>query len=148
MPGPLFNFSAYLGAVAFGLPGALIGLLGLFGPGVILIFAFLPFWESIRKVSWFRAFLEGVNATAIGLVIAACSLLWNGAVDSNADAAVALAVGTMVSMFSVPAPLALVLGGTIGWIMSPSMLNMAQDDICKLKVASYELSNDLVSLLG
>lgn len=39
MPGPLFNFSAYLGAVYQGVPGALLAYLGLFGPGVILIFA-------------------------------------------------------------------------------------------------------------
>jgi len=39
MPGPLFNFSAYLGAVYQGVPGALVAYCGLFGPGVILIFA-------------------------------------------------------------------------------------------------------------
>ncbi len=44
MPGPLFNFSAYLGAVYQGVPGALVAFVGLFGPGVILIFAFCPFW--------------------------------------------------------------------------------------------------------
>lgn len=44
MPGPLFNFSGYLGAVYKGVPGAIIGFLGLFGPGVILIFGVVPFW--------------------------------------------------------------------------------------------------------
>ena len=44
MPGPLFNFSAYLGAVYQGVPGALVAYVGLFGPGVILIFAMVPFW--------------------------------------------------------------------------------------------------------
>jgi len=44
MPGPLFNFSAYLGAVYQGVTGALVATMGLFGPGVILIFAVMPFW--------------------------------------------------------------------------------------------------------
>jgi chromate transporter len=39
MPGPLFNFAAYLGAVYKGVPGAFVGYLGIFTPGTILIFA-------------------------------------------------------------------------------------------------------------
>ena len=44
MPGPLFNFSSYLGAVYQGVPGGLVAYVGLFAPGVILIFAMVPFW--------------------------------------------------------------------------------------------------------
>ena len=102
----------------------------MFGPGVSLIFAFLPFWESVRKIAWFRALLEGVNATAIGLVIAACSLLWTSAVHTNADASIALMVGTSVGLFGVPAPMSILVGGILGWLMSPSMLNWAQDQFC------------------
>ena len=54
LPGPLFNLSAYLGAVYQGVPGAFIGWLGLFGPGVSLIFGFLPFWGTVRKIAWFK----------------------------------------------------------------------------------------------
>lgn len=54
LPGPLFNLSAYLGAVYRGVPGAFIGWLGLFGPGVSLIFGFLPFWGTVRNVAWFK----------------------------------------------------------------------------------------------
>ncbi|CAN0390532.1 unnamed protein product, partial [Hapterophycus canaliculatus] len=49
LPGPLFNLSAYLGAVYADVPGAFVGWLGLFGPGVMLIFGFLPFWGTVRK---------------------------------------------------------------------------------------------------
>ncbi|CAN0563276.1 unnamed protein product, partial [Laminaria digitata] len=54
LPGPLFNLSAYLGAVYRGVPGAFIGWLGLFGPGVSLIFGFLPFWGRVRQIAWFK----------------------------------------------------------------------------------------------
>ena len=50
MPGPLFNFSSYLGAVYRGVPGALVAYVGLFGPGVILIFGMVPFWARLRHV--------------------------------------------------------------------------------------------------
>jgi chromate transporter len=76
MPGPLFNFSAYCGAIYKGVPGALIAFLGLFGPGIILIFAIMPFWVQLRNNFIFRAILSGVNSSAIGLVGAACVILW------------------------------------------------------------------------
>ena len=63
LPGPLFNFSAYLGAVYQGLAGGMIAWLGLFGPGVILIFAITPFWAALRHYQWFKAILLGLNAT-------------------------------------------------------------------------------------
>jgi chromate transport protein ChrA len=43
MPGPLFNFSAYLGAVYRGIAGGLVAWVGIMGPGVILIFVSLLF---------------------------------------------------------------------------------------------------------
>ena len=86
MPGPLFNFSSYLGAVYKGVAGGLVAYVGLFGPGVILIFAMVPFWARLRHVKWFKSMLNGVNATAIGLVGAACVILWEGAVVTAADA--------------------------------------------------------------
>eukprot|EP00980_Cylindrotheca_fusiformis_P000820 scaffold212_cov72-Cylindrotheca_fusiformis.AAC.1 len=86
MPGPLFNFASYLGAVYQGVPGALVAYLGLFGPGVILIFAVVPFWAQLRRFTAFKATLKGVNATAIGLVMAACVILWEAAVHTASDA--------------------------------------------------------------
>jgi chromate transporter len=67
MPGPLFNFSSYLGAVYKGIPGALVAYVGLFAPGVILIFAIVPFWARLRHVMAFKAILKGLNCTAIGV---------------------------------------------------------------------------------
>ena len=130
LPGPLFNFSAYLGAIAFGVGGAFIGWLGLFGPGLLLIFAFLPLWDYVHSIAWFRVFLQGVNATAIGLVIAACVLLWDSAIDNFANAAVAVLTAALVGLFKVPAPIAIVTGGIIGWLLTDQVLGIAQDNLC------------------
>lgn len=76
MPGPLFNFSAYLGAIIakkFGynfMVGVVLCWLGLFGPGVLLIFGVLPFWGRFRKLNLYRRALPGLNAAAVGLVLA------------------------------------------------------------------------------
>jgi len=80
MPGPLFNFAAFLGAAAGrrayksaaeAVAGAALCWLGLFGPGVLLIFGILPFWGRFRSNAAYRRALPGLNAAAVGLLAAA-----------------------------------------------------------------------------
>jgi len=130
MPGPLFNFSAYLGAVYKGVPGALIAYCGLFGPGVILIFAVVPFWARLRHNQNFKAILKGVNATAIGLVGAACIILWESAISDAADAMVFAVAITMAVAFNIQAPLCILAGGIVGAILHPDALNYGQRAYC------------------
>ena len=53
MPGPLFNFAAYLGAIIAWnadynpLVGVVLCWIGLFAPGILLMFALLPFWTKV-----------------------------------------------------------------------------------------------------
>lgn len=126
MPGPLFNFSAYLGAVYKGVPGAVVAWCGLFGPGVILIFAMVPFWARLRHNHNFKAILKGVNATAIGLVGAACVILWESAIIDAADAMCFAVAITMAVVFNIQAPLCIFAGGVIGAILHPDALDLGQ----------------------
>ena len=130
MPGPLFNFSSYLGAVYKGVPGAFVAYCGLFGPGVILIFAMVPFWARLRHVKWFKVVLHGVNATAIGLVGAACVILWEEAVTDSADAIVFCVAGTMAGVFNVQAPLTVLFGGILGAILHQDAANLGHVPYC------------------
>ncbi|GAX19679.1 chromate transporter [Fistulifera solaris] len=130
MPGPLFNFSAYLGAVYQGVPGALVAFVGLFGPGVILIFAFCPFWARLRHNQDFKAILKGLNSTAIGLVGAACIILWESAISGSADAIVFSIAFTLAVVFNVQAPLCILVGGIVGALMHPDALDLGQRAYC------------------
>ncbi len=116
LPGPMFSFSAYLGAVHWGVPGAVIAFAGLFLPGTLVIYAVLPFWEKVRTRPLVSSTLVGVNATAIGLVVAAVFLLWDRAVHTPTEAAIALLAFGAVMFFRVPAPLAIVGAGVLGWL--------------------------------
>ncbi|MCY3693485.1 MAG: chromate transporter, partial [Chloroflexi bacterium] len=115
LPGPLFSFSAYLGAVAGGVQGLLLAFVGLFLPGVLIIFGVLPFWEQVRRYPWVRIALTGVNATAIGLVVGVVFLLWERADPSAGGAVIALLAFGSVMFFRVPAPLVIVGAGVLGW---------------------------------
>lgn len=83
MPGPMFNLSAYLGAVIAVRAGwnPLVGVaacwLGLFGPGIMLLYGLLPFWGSFRRSEVYRRALPGLNAAAVGLVVMAVFSMYN-----------------------------------------------------------------------
>jgi chromate transporter len=130
MPGPLFNFSAYLGAVYKGVPGALVAYIGLFGPGVILIFGIVPFWARLRHNQMFKAILKGLNSTAIGLVGAACVILWESAIRTAADAMVFSLAITLAVYFNVMAPLVVLAGGVFGALLHEDVLDLGQQPYC------------------
>mmetsp|Transcript_24423 Transcript_24423/g.55731 ORF Transcript_24423/g.55731 Transcript_24423/m.55731 type:complete len:469 (-) Transcript_24423:415-1821(-) len=130
MPGPLFNFSAYVGAVRLGVPGALVAYVALFSPGIILIFAVIPFWARLRHCAWFRAVLAGLNATAIGLVGAACVLLWEAAVHTRADAIVFVFAGTLAVILGIQAPFVIIAGGIMGAILHEDAAGLGLVPFC------------------
>ncbi|HEX2930692.1 MAG TPA: chromate efflux transporter, partial [Candidatus Binatia bacterium] len=71
VPGPLFTFSAYLGAVMNGWQGALLALIAIFLPSFLLVIGALPFWDLLRSKRGVQSALSGVNAAVVGLLLAA-----------------------------------------------------------------------------
>lgn len=101
VPGPLFTFAAYLGAVASVPPGGVLGgivsLTAIFLPSFLLVWGALPFWYDIRRSSRARRALLGTNAVVVGILLAAFyDPVWVSAVGSVADAAVSLAALLLV----------------------------------------------------
>lgn len=71
VPGPLFTFAAFLGGTTNGLPGAAWATLWIFLPGLLLVAAALPFWQTLRTDPRAQAALRGANAAVVGLLLAA-----------------------------------------------------------------------------
>ena len=96
IPGPLFTFSAYLGAVSSvppaGWVGAGIALVGIFLPSFLLIWGAMPFWDRLRGTRSFPRALAGTNAAVVGLLAAALyDPVWTSAVTDAVDVAIAAA---------------------------------------------------------
>lgn len=94
VPGPLFSFAAYLGAVAEPAPngwvGALIALTGIFLPGLVLLLGVLPFWDELRQRPRAQGAMAGVNAAVVGILGAALyDPIWTSAVFTGLDFAIA-----------------------------------------------------------
>lgn len=75
LPGPLFTFSAYLGAVirpsAYPLAFSVLALVGIFLPGLLAMVAVLPYWSELRRRRRVQGVLRGVNAAVVGVLFAA-----------------------------------------------------------------------------
>lgn len=133
-PGPNFNFAVYLGSLTAinggysSAAGALIGFVGIFVPGLVLVHGTMGLWSTIRQWRWVKAAVRGVNAAAVGLIYTAVYRLWQiGYIDEGYRNGTSLAVEpwwvvtTATSFFGsmwlgVSPPVAIVGGGAMGMI--------------------------------
>jgi chromate transporter len=113
IPGPLFTFSAYLGAVmapaGAALPWAVAALVFMFLPGLLIALAGLPVWLWLGDHPAARAALAGVNAAVVGVLGAALyDPIWRSAVGGGRDVAIALIGFLLLERWRLP-PLAIVI---------------------------------------
>jgi chromate transporter len=107
VPGPLFTFAAYLGAVQSpepnGVAGGLLALVAIFLPSFLLVVGALPLWDSLRDRPDFQSALRGVNAAVVGLLLAALyDPVWTSAIESRGDFGLALAAFGLLAVWKLP----------------------------------------------
>jgi len=115
VPGPVFTFAAYLGAVMHGVPGAVLALVAIFLPGMLLMMGTLPFWDALRVRPAAQAAMRGVNAAVVGVLGAALyNPVWTTTVLAPADFALALAGFVLLTVWRAPPLLVVGLGALAG----------------------------------
>ncbi|ERK31013.1 chromate efflux transporter [Clostridium intestinale] len=124
LPGPMFSFSAYAGGMAARggsvltqVLGALAGGIGIFLPGLLLIFFIYPIWENLKKIKGIKVSLKGINAVAGGLIAVAAVILMqkSGLVIDNIIVTL-ITMGLLISK-KIPAPIIVVLSIIAGFII-------------------------------
>lgn len=120
VPGPLFTFAAYLGAVTTsppsGLLGAGIALVAIFLPATLLVVGVLPFWDRLRRAPLAQRALMGVNAGVVGILAAALyTPVFTEGVTSVAALGIAAAGFVALTSWKAPAWAVVVAAGLIGW---------------------------------
>jgi chromate transporter len=119
VPGPLFTFAAYLGAVATvppgGVAGAAIATVAIFLPGILALVGTLPFWHGLRTRPGAQAAMRGINAAVVGLLGAALyNPVWTSAVLGPRDFAVAAAGFVLLVAWRAPPLLVVLLSALAG----------------------------------
>jgi chromate transporter len=123
VPGPLFTFAAYLGAEVNasprGIPGAVLGLVGIFLPGILILLGTLPFWDAFRKREDAQAVMRGVNAAVVGLLGAALyNPVWTSSVAAPGDFAIALVGFVLLTAWRAPPLVVVVIGALAGMALA------------------------------
>lgn len=122
LPGPMFSFAGYLGAVAA--PGVtspggwLVGLIALFAvflPSFLILTAALPYWQSLRAKPALRTALAGVNAAVVGLLLAVfIDPVWTSSVLATSDVAIVVVGVALLAWRKLPVWLIVVLSAAAG----------------------------------
>ena len=114
VPGPLFTFAAYLGAVMHGWQGGLFATVAIFLPAFLLIVGALPFWEVLRNQPTIKGAVMGVNAAVIGILLSALyNPIWTSSILRAEDFALAAILFSMLTFWKMP-PWIIVLAGAMG----------------------------------
>lgn len=123
VPGPLFTFAGYVGAMAGGIVGAAVAAVGIFLPAFLLVIGALPFWNGVRQRPQIQGALAGINAAVVGILLAALyDPLWTTAILAPADFALAVILFVMLVFWKLPPWVVVAVGAAggsgLGWVLS------------------------------
>jgi chromate transporter len=119
VPGPLFTFAAYLGAIIGGWKTAIICLVAIFLPSFLLVVGILPFWEGLRRREMAQAVLRGVNAAVVGLLLAAFyNPVWTSGIFTKADFGLAAVAFLLLFLWRTPPWLVVVFCAAAGQLLA------------------------------
>ena len=114
VPGPLFTFASYIGAVVDGWAGGLLATFAIFLPAFLLVLGTLPFWNSLSRNPKIKGALMGVNAAVVGILISAFyDPIWTSSILGPKDFAFAAVLFSMLAYWKLP-PWVVVVSGILG----------------------------------
>lgn len=125
LPGPMFSFSAYAGGLAarggsvlYQIFGAIAGGLGIFLPGLLLIYFIYPIWENLKKIKAIKISLKGINAVAGGLIAIAAVIVMQKSGFHIDNILVTVITIALLLTKKIPAPLIVVLALIAGFLIN------------------------------
>lgn len=78
VPGPIFSFASYTGAlalkekgVAWQIVGAVVASVGVFLPSFFIVLFFFPIWQILKRYAIIYRSLEGIYAAVVGIMFGA-----------------------------------------------------------------------------
>src|SRR5262245_17761809 len=99
LPGPtIVNLSVVFGRSIRGLPGAAVALIGLIGPGVVIVIFFAFLYSIFGTIEALQRMLTGVAAAAAGLVISMTAKMAEPLFEQNSWLVYAVVVAVFVTI--------------------------------------------------
>ena len=124
LPGPMFSFSAYAGGMAARNGSALNQVfaaisssIGIFLPGLLLIYFVYPMWEKLKKIKAIKIALKGITAVAGGLISVAAIILMQKSGLTIANIIITISTVVLLLTRKMPAPLIVLFTLLVGFIV-------------------------------
>lgn len=123
IPGPTFSFTSFLGAMAMKnagndlwgqIVGSMVATLGINLPGAILVLFFVPFWSDLKKIARIKNSLSGINAVAVGFIVAAFIFLMKPIGLNFLSIGLVLSTFLILYFTRIRAPFLIIIGLLLG----------------------------------
>lgn len=120
-PGPLFTTATFIGYLLAGIPGAVLGTLGIFLPSFIFVALSNPLIPRIRNSGWVSSLLDGVNIASLGLMAAVTYQLGQASLIDLTTLLITLVSLALLIRFRINSTW-LILGGALIGLVSRAIL--------------------------
>jgi chromate transporter len=118
VPGPLFTFASYIGTMVIGVLGGVVATIAMFLPSFLLVIGALPFLSELRNRKSFQGILAGVNASVVGILLAAFyDPVFTSAITNVTSFSLAAILFVLLYVWKTPAWLIVVIGVILGEVM-------------------------------
>lgn len=119
-PGPLFTTATFVGYLLRGVPGAIVATVGIFLPAFLFVGATDAVVRRLRDSAAFAAFLSGVVAASIALMVRVSFTLADQSLVDGWTVAVAI-VAAVLLLWRRPNPVWLIAGGALAGALLPRL---------------------------
>jgi chromate transporter len=117
-PGPVFTTATFIGYVVAGWSGGVVATLAIFLPSFVFVALSQPLIPKIRASPRAAAFLDGVNAAALGLMVAVTWQLGRTAIVDVPTAVLALVAAALLLGRAVNSAWLVLGGGAAGLLLA------------------------------
>ncbi len=118
IPGPVFSSATFIGYLIGGIPGALISAIGVFLPSFVMVALVVPWVKRMSGSETIKAFLQGINAAVVALILKVAIQLFPEAVGDWWEGVI-LVLGVVAQLFlRLAPPWIVIMGGLLGVIRS------------------------------
>jgi chromate transporter len=116
-PGPVLSTATFVGYLAAGPAGAVVATVGIFLPSFVFVSLLGPLVPRLRESAWTAAFLDAVNASAVGLIAAVTLSLGMAVLVDWRAWAIALAAAVAGLIGKVSSVWLVLTGAVAGWLL-------------------------------
>ena len=120
-PGPVFTTATFIGYILGGTKGAAVATVGIFLPAFVFVAASGPLVPRIRQSPTAGAFLDGVNAAALALMVVVTYQLGRAAIVDMTTIALAVLSAIVIFCFRLNSAWLVLGGGIAGWLLYARM---------------------------